>query len=124
MTMPRSNPLAAAMCGASDGLRPNPAESRVFDTDDLDRLRHGVATALRALGFAIDEIRTDPVLITTSRAFGPVHRLAVHVYPREEAQSIVRAEAELLDRNTREPPELRRFFEALSLAMYLTGHEV
>jgi hypothetical protein len=124
MTMRRALPSTEEMCASPGGLRPNPAESQVFDTDDLDRLRHGVATALRALGFAIDEIRTDPVLITTSRAFGPVHRLAVHVYPREEAQSIVRAEAELLDRNTREPPELRRFFEALSLAMYLTGHEV
>ncbi|MCK7471209.1 MAG: hypothetical protein MZU95_10830 [Desulfomicrobium escambiense] len=61
--------------------------------------------------------------ITGSQAVGPVRRLTVHVYPREEAQSIVRAEAEFLDPDMREPRVLRRFFEALSLAMYLTGHE-
>jgi hypothetical protein len=115
---------AAAMCAAPDGLPPIPAESRVFDTDDLGRLRHGVAAALQALGFAIDGIQADPVLITASRAIGPVHRLAVHVHPREEAQSIVRAEAELPDREMREPPVLRCFFEALSKAMHLTGHDV
>ena len=102
-----------------------PTESRVFDTDDMDRLRHGVAAALKALGFAIDEIQADPVLITASRAPGPVRRLAVHVSLREEAQSIVRAEAEILDhQDMREPPVLKRFFEALSRAMYLTGHDI
>jgi hypothetical protein len=111
------------MCVAPDGLRPDPAELRVFDTDDLGRLRHGVAAALQALGFAIDEIPLDAVSITGTQAIGPVRRLTVHVSPREEAQSIVRAEAELLDPDVREPPVLRRFFEALSRALYLTGHE-
>jgi hypothetical protein len=111
------------MCAAPDGLRPDPAELRVFDTDDLGRLRHGVAAALQALGFAFDEIPPDAVSITGTQAIGPVRRLTVHVYPREEAQSIVRADAEFLDPDMREPPVLRRFFEALSLAMYLTGHE-
>jgi len=122
--MPRTIPSAAAMCGASDGLRPSPAESRVFDTDDLDRLRHGVAAALQALGFVAGEGHVDPFVISGSRAAGPVHRLSVHVSLREEAQSIVRAEAELLDPDMCEPPVLRRFFEALSGAMYLTGHDV
>jgi hypothetical protein len=112
------------MCAAPDGLPPNPAESRVFDTDDLGRLRHGVAAALQTLGFAIDEIQADPVLVTATRAIGQVHRLAVHVHPREEAQSLVRVEAVLPDRDMREPPVLRCFFEALSKAMYLTGHDV
>ena len=115
---------AAGRCAAPDGLPPNPAESRVFDTDDLGRLRHGVAAALQTLGFAINEIQADPVLITASRAMGPVHRLAVHVHPREEAQSLVRVEAVLPDRDMREPPVLRCFFEALSKAMYLAGHDV
>lgn len=121
--MLRSTPHAASMCAAPDGLRPDPAELRVFDTDDLGRLRHGVAAALQALGFAIDEIPLDAVSITGTQAIGPVRRLTVHVSPREEAQSIVRAEAELLDPDVREPPVLRRFFEALSRALYLTGHE-
>jgi hypothetical protein len=112
------------MCGASDGLRPNPAESRVFDTDDMDRLRHGVAVALQALGFTADEAHVAPFVISGSRAAGPVRRLSVHVSLREEAQSIVRAEAEILDPDMREPPVLKRFFEALSRAMYLTGHDV
>ncbi len=115
---------AEDMCGAPDGVQPSPVASRVFDTDDLGRLRHGVAAALQALGFAIDDIQADPVLITASRATGPVHRLAVRVHPREEAQSIVRAEAELLDRDMREPPVLRCFFEALSKAMSLAGHDI
>ena len=95
--MPRPNPRAAAMCGAPDGLRPNPAESRVFDTDDMDRLRHGVAAALQAIGFTVDETNADPLVIDGSRVAGPVRRLTVYVHPREEAQSIVRAEAEILD---------------------------
>jgi hypothetical protein len=110
------------MCAAPDGLPPNPAESRVFDTDDLGRLRHGVAAALQALGFAIDEIQADPVLVTASRAIGPVRRLIVHVSLPQEAQSIVRAEAEPLDRDSIRPLVLDRFFEALSRVMYLTGH--
>jgi hypothetical protein len=122
--MLRSIPRAAAMCGASDGLRPNPAESRVFDTDDMDRLRHGVAAALQALGFTTDEAHVDPFVISGSRAAGPGSRLTVCVHPREEAQSIVRAEAEILDPDMREMPVLKRFFEALSRAMYLTGHDV
>jgi hypothetical protein len=112
------------MCGASDGLRPNPAESRVFDTDDMDRLRHGVAAALQAMGFTVDETNADPLVIGGSRAADPGSRLTVCVHPREEAQSIVRAEAEVLDRDMIESPVLRRFFEALSGAMYLTGHDV
>ena len=113
---------AEGVCGAPDGLQPNPAESRVFDTDDMDRLRHGVAAALQALGFTADETNTDSLAIVGSNASGPVRRLTVSVQACEEAQSIVRAEAGLLDRDMREPPVLRRFFEALSLAMYLTGH--
>jgi hypothetical protein len=112
------------MCGASDGLRRNPAESRVFDTDDMDRLRHGVAAALQALGLTVDETNADPLVISGSLAAGLGSRLTVCVHLREEAQSIVRAEAELLDQDMREPPVLKRFFEALCGAMYLTGHDV
>ena len=121
--MLRSTPHAASMCAAPGGLRPNPAESRVFDTDDLDRLRHGVAAALQALGFTADETSSAPLVIVGSQVAGPARRLTVQVHPCEEAQSIVRAEGELLDPDVREPPVLRRFFEALSRAMYLTGHE-
>ena len=67
----------------------------------------------------------DPFVISGSRAAGPGAPTDVcTLSPREEAQSIVRAEAELLDPDMREPPVLKRFFEALSGAMYLTGHDV
>ena len=122
--MLRSTPHAASMCAAPDGLRPDPAELRVFDTDDMDRLRHGVAVALLAIGFTVDETNADPLVIGGSRAADPGSRLTVCVHPREEAQSIVRAEAEILDPDMRGPPVLKRFFEALSRAMYLTGHDV
>lgn len=122
--MSRALPPAAAMCGVPDALQPGPAESRVFDTDDLGRLRHGVAAALQALGFAIDEIQADPVRITASRASGPVCRLTVHVSPRQECQSIVQAEVGPGDQDSMRPLVLDRFFEALSQAMYLTGYTV
>lgn len=122
--MLRALPPAAAMCGVADALQPGPAESRVFDTDDFARLRHGVAAALQALGFVIDEIQADPVRITASRASGPVCRLTVHVSPRQECQSVVRAEAGPDEQDPMRPLVLERFFEALSRAMYLTGYGV
>jgi hypothetical protein len=125
-----SHPPAAGRTSApgvsrpQGGLWPHPAESRIFDTDDMDRLRHGVAAALQALGFAADGTNFDPFVISGSRVAGPVRRLTVYVSLREEAQSIVRAETEPLDQDAGEPLVLVRFFEALSRAMYLTGHDV
>ena len=124
MTMRTERSPAEGMCGAPDGLQPNPAESRVFDTDDMDRLRHGVAAALQALGFAADETSSAPLVIVGSQVAGPARRLTVQVHPCEEAQSIVRAEAEPPDQDSARQLVLDRFFEALSRAMYLTAHRV
>ena len=113
------------MCGASDGLRPNRPSHGSSTRTTWDRLRHGVATALKALGFTIDEVARPIRFATTALAPpAPVQQVDRARDPREEAQSIGRAEAEILDQDMREPPVLKRFFEALSRAMYLTGHDV
>jgi hypothetical protein len=123
MKMRIEHPAAAEMHNAIAAPRPHPAEVRIFDTDDMGRLRHGVAAALQALGFTVDGSNADPFLVSGARALGPARKFVVYVIPREEAQAIVRVESETLGQDMGEPPISERFFEALSRAMFLTAHK-
>ncbi len=102
--------------------RPN--ESRIFDTDDVERMWRAVMAALRALGFRIG--RVDPgtsIAVTRTREKGRLVRLKVQVIPRGDAQYVVAVEPIAGFCDDPEPVPAS-FFEMVSQELYLTAHRV
>jgi hypothetical protein len=99
-------------------------ESRLFDTDDVDRMWRGVVAALRALGFRVARAPADDAIVVgRSRPAGRLQELTVRVSPRGESQLIVRAEPLPGTPDIGEPLSYEIFFDLLSQRMYLPAHK-
>lgn len=98
--------------------------TRVFDTEDRQKVFQGVLAALQDLGFVVD--RADPTLGTVSATrFGAgLVRFTVTVRAGEGRRTIVRASGQLNQHELSDPAPFQRFYEALSQALFLQANEI
>jgi hypothetical protein len=98
--------------------------TRVFDTEDRQKVFQGVLAALQDLGFVVD--RADPTLGTVSATrFGAgLVRFTVTVRAGDGRRTIVRASGQLNQHELSDPAPFQRFYEALSQALFLEANEI
>ena len=116
--------------GGESALKLRSAQTRAFDTGDRTRVLRGVVATLQDLGFMVTG--ADAALGTvTGRKFttdrgGRTYDLSmtVTVRPRNETQTLVRANAEFNNKPVEDPQAYQNFFAALGKSLFLAGAQV
>lgn len=123
-----SNP-GEVLSGADSQLKLRAAQTRAFDTADRTQVLRGVVATLQDLGFMVSG--ADAALGTvTGRKFtadrgGKVYdlRMTVTVRPRDERQTLVRANAEFNNQPVDDPKAYQGFFAALGRSLFLDARQ-
>jgi lambda repressor-like predicted transcriptional regulator len=125
--------LAAACAGPSEtqlvassksAVELRSMQARTFETADRNRILRGIVATLHDHGYAINRVSAEAGTATATKA--AMLRLSASVYPRGEGQTVVRANAVLLQMGRAvqidDPTFYRdRFFEPLSRTLALTA---
>lgn len=108
--------------GDQTQLQKRAYQSRIFDTNDRDRVLRAVITTLQDLGFVID--RADYTLGVVSATKLNVYQLkmTVSTRPRGTERTLVRANAQFNVRPVEDPKPYQDFFVSLEKSLFLTAH--
>jgi hypothetical protein len=108
--------------GDQTQLQKRAYQSRIFDTNDRDRVLRAVITTLQDLGFVID--RADYTLGVVSATKLNVYQLkmTVSTRPRGTDRTLVRANAQFNVRPVDDPKPYQDFFVSLEKSLFLTAH--
>jgi len=108
--------------GDQTQLQKRSYQSRIFDTDDKDKVLRATITTLQDLGFVID--RADQMLGSVSGTkVDPSYRLkiTVSVRPKGKTQMTVRANAQFNVQPVEDPKPYQDFFVSLEKSLFLTA---
>jgi hypothetical protein len=108
--------------GDQTQLQKRSYQSRVFDTNDKDKVLRATISTLQDLGFVID--RADEVLGSVSGTkVEPQYRLkiTVSVRPKGKTQMTVRANAQFNIQPVEDPKPYQDFFTSLEKSLFLTA---
>jgi hypothetical protein len=108
--------------GDQTQLQKRAYQSRIFDTNDRDKVLRAVITTLQDLGFVID--RADYTLGVVSATKLNVYQLkmTVSTRPRGTERTLVRANAQFNVRPVEDPKPYQDFFASLEKSLFLTAH--
>jgi len=99
-------------------------QSRVFDTNDRNRLLRTIIVTLQDLGFVIDDADETLGTVSATKLKGYVLRITVSVRPRGDTQMIVRSNAQYNLQTVEDPESYQQFFTALSKALFLEAQQL
>lgn len=99
-------------------------QQRAFDTTDREKTLRTVIATLQDLSFVVDKADLDLGTISATKLSGYLLRITVTVRPRGTTQTLVRANAQYMDKAVEDPKPYQDFFVALEKSMFLTAHEV
>lgn len=99
-------------------------QSRVFDTNDRNRLLRTIIVTLQDLGFVIDDADETLGTVSATKLKGYVLRITVSVRPRGDMQMIVRSNAQYNLQTVEEAEPYQQFFAALSKALFLEAQQL
>jgi hypothetical protein len=99
-------------------------QSRVFDTNDRNRLLRTIIVTLQDLGFVIDDADETLGTVSATKLKGYVLRITVSIRPRGDMQMIVRSNAQYNLQTVEDPEPYQQFFTALSKALFLEAQQV
>ena len=108
--------------GDQTQLQKRAYQSRIFDTNDSDKVLRAVISTLQDLGFVID--RADYTLGVVSATKLNVYQLkmTVSTRPRGNERTLVRANAQFNVRPVEDPKPYQDFFASLEKSLFLTAH--
>lgn len=108
--------------GGESQLQRRSYQSRMFETDDRERVLRATISTLQDLGFIID--RADSILGTVSatKLDGYQAKVTVSVRPRGADRMLVRANAQIGVRPIEDPKHYQDFFTSLEKSLFLTAH--
>lgn len=108
--------------GDQTQLQKRAYQSRIFDTNDRDKVLRAVISTLQDLGFVID--RADYTLGVVSATKLNVYQLkmTVSTRPRGTERTLVRANAQFNVRPVEDPKPYQDFFVSLEKSLFLTAH--
>lgn len=125
--------LAVVGCGTSrkqllatdaSQLQLRSIQSRVFDTNDRERMLRTVMATLQDLDFVIDDASFDLATVSATKLDRYTMRMTVSVRPRGDARLLVRANAQCNLEAITDPKPYQQFFDALSKSMFLAAQDV
>lgn len=99
-------------------------QTRAYDTTDRDKMLRTIIATLQDLGFVVDKADATLGTVSATKLSGYMLKITVTTRPRGTTQTIVRANAQYNITPVEDPGPYQSFFEALSKAMFLDGHEV
>lgn len=99
-------------------------QSRVFDTNDRNRLLRTIIVTLQDLGFVIDDADETLGTVSATKLKGYVLRITVSVRPRGDMQMIVRSNAQYNLQTVEKAEPYQQFFAALSKALFLEAQQL
>ena len=99
-------------------------QQRAFDTADKEKTLRTVIATLQDLSFVVDKADLDLGTVSATKLSGYQLRITVTVRPRGTTQSLVRANAQYMDKAVEDPKPYQDFFTALEKSMFLTAHQV
>jgi len=99
-------------------------QQRAFDTADVEQTLRTVIATLQDLSFVVDKADLDLGTVSATKLSGYQLRITVTVRPRGTTQTLVRANAQYMDKAVEDPKPYQDFFTALEKSMFLTAHQV
>lgn len=127
-----SVPLLLAACatpnqhvldsGSESQLQRRSYQTRLFDTNDKEKVLRATISTLQDLGFVIE--RADSLLgsVSGTKMAGHLVRITVSVRPRGAEQMSVRANAQFNVTAIEDPKQYQNFFTSLERSLFLTAH--
>lgn len=108
--------------GNETQLQKRSYQSRIFETNDKERVLRATISTLQDLGFIID--RADLMLgsVSATKQEQNVIRLTVSVRPKGDARMLVRANAQFNITPVEDPKQYQNFFSSLEKSLFLTAH--
>jgi hypothetical protein len=108
--------------GDQSQLQKRSYQTRVFDTNDKDKVMRGVISTLQDLSFVLE--RADLMLgVVSGTKFqqGLAIRMTVSVRPKGETQMVVRANGQLNVQPIEDPKAYQDFYSSLEKSLFLTA---
>ncbi len=99
-------------------------QTRVFDTNDREKMLRTVMATLQDLNFVIDNASFDLGTVSATKLEGYALRMTVSVRPRGETQLLVRANAQCNMQAVEDPKPYQQFFDVLSKSIFLAANQV
>lgn len=100
-------------------------QTRVFDTNDKEKVMQAIISTMQDLDFVIDKVDLLLGSITGSKFLGyDIVKMTVTVRPRGEHQLSVRVNAQCGIQTIKDPQTYQDFFIALEKALFLTAHNI
>ena len=99
-------------------------QQRAFDTADKEQTLRTVIATLQDLSFVVDKADLELGTVSATKLSGYQVRMTVTARPRGTTQTLVRANAQYMDKAVEDPKPYQDFFSALEKAMFLTAHQV
>lgn len=108
--------------GDQTQLQKRSYQSRVFETQDKERILRATISTLQDLGFVID--RADLMLgsVSATKLDGHQIKMTVSVRPKGQDRMTVRANAQFNVRPIEDPKHYQDFFVSLEKSLFLTAH--
>jgi hypothetical protein len=108
--------------GNETQLQKRSYQSRIFETNDKERVLRATISTLQDLGFIID--RADLMLgsVSATKQEQNVIRLTVSVRQKGDARMLVRANAQFNITPVEDPKQYQNFFSSLEKSLFLTAH--
>lgn len=108
--------------GEQSQLQKRSYQTRVFDTNDKEKVMRGVISTLQDLSFVLE--RADMMLGTVSGTKfqqGLSIRMTVSIRPKGGSQMVVRANGQLNVQPIEDPKAYQDFFSSLEKSLFLTA---
>ena len=99
-------------------------QTRAYDTTDQQKMLRTIIATLQDLGFVVDKADATLGTVSATKLNGYQLRITVTTRPRGNNQTLVRANAQYNIVPVEDPAPYQSFFDALSKAMFLEGHQV
>ena len=99
-------------------------QSRVFDTNDHNRLLRTVIATMQDLGFVIDDAEEALGTVSGTKRSNYFLRMTVSARPKGDRQMIVRSNLQFNWAAVEDPEPYQTFFSTLSKALFLEAQPV
>ncbi len=99
-------------------------QTRAYDTTDQQKMLRTIIATLQDLGFVVDKADATLGTVSATKLNGYLLRITVTTRARGTTQTLVRANAQYNITPVEDPAPYQSFFDALSKAMFLEGHQV
>lgn len=108
--------------GTETQLQKRNYQSRVFDTNDKEKVLRASIATLQDLGFVIDRADLTLGTVSATKMDGHIIKITVSVRPQGTDRMQVRANAQFNVKPIEDPKHYQDFFSSLEKSLFLAVH--